>query len=282
MLQRIISALVLAPIVLAIVWAGGWWVIGLIAVAVVIGIGEIVKIFQAGGLKPRQPVAAAIGLALVAAQAFQPHATANLTAAALAFGTIAALLAEIWRRDRAGSLNAWATTLAGALYVGGLLGHFVLLRAIEAPPLRPNALDGLRIAPGAAWIFATFAVTWASDSGAYFAGRAFGRNKMSPALSPKKTWEGFAGGTVAAVAAGIGIIALLGLPVASVPVSGLLIGLVGAVGGTLGDLAESLLKRQAGVKDSGSLIPGHGGLLDRVDSLLFTGPMVFYLIPLLG
>jgi phosphatidate cytidylyltransferase len=125
-------------------------------------------------------------------------------------------------------------------------------------------------------IFATFAVTWASDSGAYFAGRAFGRTKMSPRLSPKKTWEGFAGGTLAAVGAGVGIIALLGLPVSALV--GVALGLIGAVGGTLGDLAESMLKRQAGVKDSGNLIPGHGGLLDRVDSLLWTAPLTYYLL----
>ncbi|HYF62392.1 MAG TPA: phosphatidate cytidylyltransferase, partial [Herpetosiphonaceae bacterium] len=153
---------------------------------------------------------------------------------------------------------------------------FVLLRGIAAPPLRPNALEGLRLAPGAAWIFATFAVTWASDTGAYFAGRAFGRNKMSPRLSPKKTWEGFAGGTLASIGAGVGIVALLGLPVS--PLVGVALGLIGAIGGTLGDLAESMLKRQAGVKDSGNLIPGHGGLLDRVDSLLFTAPLIYYLL----
>ena len=175
-----------------------------------------------------------------------------------------------------GSLNAWAVTLAGAIYIGGLLMHFVQLRQIALPVLRPGPLDGLQIAPGAAWIYATFAVTWAADSGAYFAGRAFGRHKMSPLLSPKKTWEGFAGGLLASIGAGVGIVALLGLPV-SLTV-GVLLGAIGAVGGTFGDLAESMLKRQAGVKDSGALIPGHGGLLDRIDSLLFTGPLVYYLL----
>lgn len=276
MLQRIISALVLAPIVLVIVWLGGWWMAALIAAAIVIGVAEIGRIFAAGALHPRPAVAAALGLGFLAAVVFQPRTTVNLSGAALALAVIGALLAEIWRRDRTGSLDAWAVTLAGALYVGGLLSHFVLLRGIAEPPLRPNALDGLRLAPGAAWIFATFAVTWASDTGAYFAGRAFGRTKMSPRLSPKKTWEGFAGGTLAAIGAGVGIVALLGLPVS--PLVGVALGLIGAVGGTLGDLAESMLKRQAGVKDSGNLIPGHGGLLDRVDSLLFTAPLIYYLL----
>ena len=120
------------------------------------------------------------------------------------------------------------------------------------------------------------AVTKFCDTGALLTGMAIGRHKMSPRLSPKKTWEGFAGGTLAAVGAGVGIVALLGLPVSAWV--GVALGLIGAVGGTLGDLAESLLKRQAGVKDSGNLIPGHGGLLDRVDSLLWTAPLAYYLL----
>ncbi len=277
MLQRIISALVLAPVVLVLVWAGGWWVTGLIAVAVVIGIRELVRMLRAGKLHPRPLVASAIGLAFIGAVVLQSRTSINLVAEVLALGTIGAFLAEIVRRDRTGSLDAWAVTVASALYVGGLLMHFILLRELNQPALRDGPLAALKIAPGAAWIYATFAVTWASDSGAYFAGRAFGRHKMSPQLSPKKTWEGFAGGLVAAIGAGVGIIALLGLPVNALGV-GAALGLIGAAGGTLGDLAESMLKRQAGVKDSGALIPGHGGLLDRIDSLLFTGPLVYYLL----
>ncbi|MBA3469149.1 MAG: phosphatidate cytidylyltransferase [Herpetosiphonaceae bacterium] len=271
-----ISALVLAPVVLLIVWAGGWWVTGLIALAVVIGIRELVRMLRAGNLHPRPLVASAIGLAFIGAVVLQSRTSINLVAEVLALGVIGAFLAEIGRRDRTGSLDAWAVSVAGALYVGGLLMHFILLRELNQPALSAGPLDALKIAPGAGWIYATFAVTWAADSGAYFAGRAFGRHKLSPQLSPKKTWEGFAGGLLAAIGAGVGIIALLGLPVS--PLVGVALGAIGAVGGTLGDLAESLLKRQAGVKDSGALIPGHGGLLDRIDSLLFTGPLVYYLL----
>ena len=279
--QRIISALVLAPILLVIVWLGGWWTTILIAVAVVLGIREIVRILRAGGLHPRQTVATVIGLAFVAAitmQEMRPDAV-NLTAEVVALGAIVALLNEVWRRERTGSLDAWATTLASGVYVGALLAHFVQLRALNTVPLRPNPLSAINLAPGAAWVYTTFAVTWASDTGAYFAGRALGRHKMSPLLSPKKTWEGFIGGLLASVAAGIGVVPLLGLPISLA--AGALLGVVGALGGTLGDLAESLLKRQSGVKDSGSLIPGHGGLLDRMDSLLFTGPLVYYVLAVL-
>lgn len=279
MLQRIVSALVLAPVVLALVWLGGGWTAGLLAAAVAIGIREIVAIFQAGGLHPRRLVALALGLGFVVSAIVRSRGGGDLSGAVLALGTIGALLAEIARRDRAGALGAWAVSLAGAVYAGWLLSHFILLREFNGVPLRPNPLAGLRIDPGAAWVFATFAVTWAADTGAYFAGRAFGRHKMAPLLSPKKTWEGAAGGALAAVGAGFGIVALLGLPVG--PGAAVVLGLIGAVGGTFGDLAESMLKRQAGVKDSGALIPGHGGLLDRIDSLLFTGPLVYYFLLLL-
>ncbi len=274
-LQRILSALVLAPVVLVLIWVGGWWLVGLIAVAVLIGIHEMVTIFEAGKLHPRLVVAWAIGLAFVAAAVFQHRTTVELTAAALTFAVLAALIAEIMRRDRAGSLAAWTATLGSGVYVGMLLTFFLRLRALDLPTLGAGPLDGLGLTPGIAWVIITCAVTWASDTGAYFTGRALGRHKMAPLLSPKKTWEGFVGGLLAAVLAGIGIAALLGLPVSTG--GGIGLGLIGAVGGTCGDLAESLLKRQAGVKDSGKLIPGHGGLLDRIDSLLFTGPLVFYL-----
>ena len=274
MLQRIISALVLAPIVLLIVWLGGWWMTALIAAAIVIGVAEIGRIFAAGALHPRPAVATALGLVFLAAVVFQSRTTVNLSGAALALAVIGSLLAEIWRRDRTGSLDAWAVTLASALYVGGLLAHFVLLRGIAAPALRPNPLSGLKLAPGAAWIFATFAVTWASDSGAYFAGRSFGRTKMSPRLSPKKTWEGFAGGMIGGTL--VAVIVSLSAPIfpGGVP-EAVAFGLAIGVAGVLGDLAESLIKRDCQTKDASKNIPGFGGLLDVVDSVLFAAPVAY-------
>ncbi|HEY1017283.1 MAG TPA: phosphatidate cytidylyltransferase, partial [Herpetosiphonaceae bacterium] len=203
MLQRIVSALVLAPVVLALVWLGGWWTAGLLAAAVAIGIREIVAIFQAGGLHPRRLVALAIGLGFVVSAIVRSRTGADLTGAVLAVGAIGALLAEIARRDRAGALEGWAVSLAGAVYAGWLLSHFILLREFNFLPLRPSPLSGLGLEPGAGWVFAAFAVTWAADTGAYFAGRAFGKHKMAPTISPKKTWEGFAGSVAAAVIAGV-------------------------------------------------------------------------------
>lgn len=276
-LQRIISALVLAPVVILIVWFGDWWINLLVLLAVVIGIQEMVRIFAAGGLHPRLPLAVGLGLAFVAAVILQQRFYGvNLIGFVLIVGMIGLLIAEIVRTERTGALDAWAVNLASAVYVGYGLAHFIMLRNLEHPALNQNPLSNLGLEAGAAWIYATFAVTWAADTGAYFAGRAFGKHKMSPVLSPKKTWEGLIGGAITTFLAAWGIAVLLGLPLNLLGIIGL--GLIGVVGGTFGDLAESLLKRQAGVKDSGNLIPGHGGLLDRIDSLLFTAPLVYYFV----
>ena len=117
-------------------------------------------------------------------------------------------------------------------------------------------------------------MTFAADTGAFFVGKLLGRHRMAPTVSPGKTWEGFVGGLVCAVGASVGLSSLLGLPVSILGqlILGLLLGLTAA----LGDLAESFMKRRAGVKDSGVIVPGHGGILDRMDSLLVTLPVTFY------
>lgn len=275
MMQRVISALVLAPLVLLVVWVGQPLVSLLIAVAVPLGLREFYSMAKAGGhqLRPFGYVAA---LGFVAAVTFDHLTTLDLVGAALTLAVLGTLLSEIFRSDRSDSLRAWALTLAGSLYTGWLISSFILLRNLNAPALNPSPLSGLSIEPGAAWIFLVFAVTWGSDIGAFQVGRTMGKRRMAPQLSPKKSWEGFVGGVVTSTLAGMAMVWLLGLPISLV--AGALLGAIGSAVATVGDLAESLLKRQVGVKDSGALIPGHGGLLDRIDSLLFTGPTLYYLI----
>lgn len=125
-----------------------------------------------------------------------------------------------------------------------------------------------------AWVIMAFVVTWANDTLAYFAGHAFGRHRLFERISPKKTWEGFAGGLAGSVLGALAVRALL-LPDTLGPGAAVVVGIGAAVLGPLGDLAESMLKRGAGVKDSGRTIPGHGGLLDRIDALLFVAPWVY-------
>jgi len=159
-----------------------------------------------------------------------------------------------------------ASTLFGVVYLGFTLSFCVLLRAL------PNGL---------LWIVFALATVWLGDTGAYVGGRAFGKHKMAPTVSPKKTWEGLGLGLATSVATGFaarGVFEHFGLwegePMAAWEV--LVLSLISGGMGVLGDLAESLLKRAAGVKDSGSLFPGHGGMLDRIDALLFAVPSVYF------
>ncbi|MGZ6141565.1 MAG: phosphatidate cytidylyltransferase, partial [Myxococcaceae bacterium] len=140
-------------------------------------------------------------------------------------------------------------------------------------------IAALRVGPsGLQWVISALVITWANDTCAYFAGRLLGRHKLHPAVSPNKTWEGFAGGAVGSVV-GMFIARWVAFP-GLTTLDCWALGLLGAVLGPLGDLCESMLKRAYGVKDSGMLIPGHGGLLDRVDALLFNAPAVYLYVVL--
>lgn len=149
--------------------------------------------------------------------------------------------------------------LFGILYVGALGVHVALIRRLD---------DGVY------WIFSLLAATWFNDTAAYFAGRRFGKHRLAPRLSPGKTWEGWFGGLMGSALGVFAFWVLIPNPL-SVGEALALVG-IAAVFGPLGDLCESLLKRSSGVKDSGHIIPGHGGILDRIDALLFTAPLFYY------
>jgi CDP-diglyceride synthetase len=175
----------------------------------------------------------------------------------------------------AGRLVGWALTLAGTLYVAWLLSHFQTLRLVGGPGSEA----------GRGWVFYVFAGTWCYDTGAYLVGRRLGRHRFMTWISPRKSWEGAAGGLVCCLGATLlarspvpaPLAALTGwvplpIPLWHVP----LLALAVCVAAQLGDLAESMIKREAGAKDASDLIPGHGGMLDRMDSLLFTVVLVYY------
>ena len=181
----------------------------------------------------------------------------------VAFGGLAAalLLAAMWRPESGSRFSGWVLTLGAALYTGGLLGLAVPLRD------RP---DGFR------WVLLALSVTWAYDSAAYLGGRLFGRHGFATRISPRKTWEGVASGLLAAIAVTAALTPFL--PLSWWQVAPL--GLAWAVAAQGGDLVESMLKRDTGHKNSGALIPGHGGMLDRIDSLLFVVPAVYAFVRL--
>jgi len=162
-----------------------------------------------------------------------------------------------------GAADRMSRYLLGITWIGGMLVFLPLLRRLDQ---------------GILWVFLVLVIPWAGDTGAYFAGRAFGRHPMSPRVSPKKTWEGFAGGITLSI---VGVFIVRAASPSSLGVlDGLLLGAgLGAVA-VVGDLSESLLKRSYDVKDSGWIMPGHGGLLDRVDSLLFVGPLLYLYLTL--
>lgn len=173
----------------------------------------------------------------------------------------------ISHNGRGEAFATWAYALAGPLYVGFLLSHALMLREFD------SAADHSRD-----WLLFALLVTFATDTGAIFTGRAIGRHRMSPSISPNKTWEGAIGGFTWAVGIALVLGALLQL---SVPIwQSALVGAAVGVVAQLGDLAESRLKRASGVKDTGSILPGHGGILDRLDSIVFALPVVYYLVAL--
>ena len=175
--------------------------------------------------------------------------------------TSAIMLPLLWllgRPKKGGAFIGWAWTLAGILYIGWLLSYLV----------------ALRVDYGRNWVFLALATNFGSDTTAFFVGRALGRHKLAPNISPGKTWEGTIAGVLGAI-----IISLLFTML--IPFSywqAIILGLLVSIFGQLGDLVESLLKRNMGVKDSGRLLPGHGGFLDRIDSVVFAGVVVYYYV----
>jgi phosphatidate cytidylyltransferase len=239
---------------------------------------ELYLVLRRNDYQPRLGIGITLALLLWGAASLHHLAPFDLTGAALATGLLLSLAAEVLAAHRTRALENWALTLGCACYVAWLLGHYILLRAL------PNSISGgwlagLQIPAGAAWVYLVLLITWMQDTGAFLVGRQWGRHPMAPYLSPKKSWEGAAGGLAAAV-----LVALLAVPLFGLPLSyggAALLGAAGALAGMAGDLAESLIKRQIGIKDMSNLLPGHGGILDRIDSMLFTAPVLYYLLLIL-
>lgn len=280
--KRVASAVVLAPIVVASIWFGDAALATLLACAAAAGAWEFYRLAAAGGARPFARtgiVAAGIMPILVHAQTLRVLDVPLALATLLPLGLLGA---AVWRRGVDGRpLLAVATTVLGVLYVAAPLCYAYALRNFEYAVGRTA---------GTVVVMLPVLATWASDVGAYFAGRAIGGRKLIPSVSPGKTVAGAVGGLVLAAVVVVLYERFALKPhaqLAFLPGRALAFGLVVSAVAQLGDLVESLLKRDAGVKDSSHLIPGHGGVLDRVDSLLFVLPVShvllgWLLVPALG
>ncbi|HEU4640953.1 MAG TPA: phosphatidate cytidylyltransferase [Gemmatimonadaceae bacterium] len=271
---RVLFAVVAIPVVLALVYAGGLALALLLAVAGALGSWEYYRIARAAGYTPLEPAGILVALLLPPAVHlyrlgwFDPPV---LTLAAVLVLIVFAL--TIWTRGVDGRpVGAAATTVFGVLYASGMLTFAYGLRY-------HTYAVGARA--GTVLLLYPLALTWISDTAAYFVGRSVGRHKLIPSVSPGKTVEGAVGALVCCAAASWAYARWVLPPLAFLGVhagTAILIGIVLSAAVQLGDLAESLIKREAGVKDSSHLIPGHGGVLDRLDGMLFALPVAYLLL----
>ena len=265
--RRVATATLLIPVVIGVVeWAPTSALAVLFAAIVVAGAWEWARIAGLQSLWGRIGYSGATALILGAAWQLSttPLAVAWCLGAGLVWWLFA--LVHVVRLERMGVTSPQRQSTPFSILLLGICGWFVLVPAWMALVLLHRVND-----VGPHLVLALFVVVWGADIGAYFAGRRFGRHRLAPNVSPGKTWEGVVGGAVLALAAGALMAWIFVLPVGAV----VCISLVAVVFSVLGDLVESAFKRRVGVKDSGGLLPGHGGILDRIDSLTAAGPAYF-------
>jgi phosphatidate cytidylyltransferase len=262
LISRVLVGVIGLPLVLGLVWLGGWWLTGLVLIASLVAVHEFVTV-----ARPLRPLAPAlylgVALALVLAQTSGIVWMLGGMLATFVFAFAASALAK----TRAPSTVAIGATVLGAGWIGFGLGHLLLIRHIQDH--------------GRLLTFTILLTVWAADTFAYFGGRLIGRHKLAPTLSPGKTWEGFVIGSLTGVF--VSFVALYDTRHTYLCIwQAVVLGIVVVLAAVAGDLFESMLKRDMQVKDTGRLLGGHGGILDRVDALLFAGPAAYYLVLGLG
>ncbi len=263
LIVRIVTALVLLPGVLWLIWRGG------LPFAILIGVAAAAAALELNELPSVELTGAAIvsmgGAFLI--PLLHEVSLGGMDASAVLSAVVMVAFADalMFEREIANAPRRIGLSVLGAAYPGLLLAALIPLRKLPR---------------GEWWILLAVTVTWLNDTFAYFVGRAFGRRKLYERISPSKTWEGALGGALGSI---LGAVAVARLWIPELPPWGAaLIGAGAAVLGPVGDLSESMLKRAFGAKDSGRLLPGHGGLLDRIDALLFNAPFVLFCARLLG
>jgi phosphatidate cytidylyltransferase len=260
----VLVAAVLLPIGLVLIYFGGWAYSLLIALILGLAAWEYARIFKMGGFQPADVLVIGGAVLLAVGRAWNGFESADWLISLLILASMTYHLIA-YERGRDMAASDFAVTLSGIFYIGWLGSYLISLRNL------PN---------GMWWVLVVLPAVWLADSGAYFVGKAIGKRKFSPRLSPKKTWEGYIGGLVVGTL-GTALLAILWNSVEPgliTPVQGGLIGLILSLITVLGDLGESMVKRQFGIKDSSNLIPGHGGVFDRIDSWIWAGVIGFYIV----
>ncbi|MBD0346490.1 MAG: phosphatidate cytidylyltransferase [Coleofasciculus sp. Co-bin14] len=288
---RIFSGIVAIVLALGMIVVGGWYFTLGFCVIVYLGLLEYFQLVQAKGILPAAKITIAVSLLLLITATLSPTLTDALFPLAGTFICFYLLF-----QPKMATIADIAASILGLLYGGYLPSYWVRLRvgwtqasslpldataSVSNLPLNgywPTSWDFSALPESLTATFLGFACIWAADIGAYFVGKYFGRTRLS-SISPKKTVEGAIFGLAGSVAVATTGAWYLHWP--SWQFSGIILGILVGVASLLGDLTESLMKRDAGVKDSGQLIPGHGGILDRTDSYVFTGPLVYYFVTLL-
>ncbi len=257
--KRIITALWGIPLLIVTIWFGEPWFSLLVAIWGLLAVLEFYRLVAAA----RVPPLTYFGIIGTLLFILSPHfVNYGITLPVMLTSII--VLPLIWlvlRPQKEQAFASWVWTIAGMLYVGWLLSYFVALRGLD---------------DGRDWVFLAIFTIFGSDSSAFFVGRVLGKHRLAPHISPGKTWEGAIAGVFSAIIISLFLVNLLSLPLSYG--GAILLGLLVSVFSQLGDLVESLLKRNMGVKDSGKLISGHGGFLDRIDSVVFAGVVVYYYV----
>jgi phosphatidate cytidylyltransferase len=268
MLRRLASTLVLLPVfLLVLIQAPPYVFDALVVVASAIGLWELTRMLQVGGRPVHGVLAVAVGAAVTASFAAASSTADPFVLPSLVLAVaVAAVLAAPLARQVAPATEPAANTLLAILYIGWLLGYGILLQH--------------SVPHGDQLVLFVVGVTWIGETMAYVIGSTLGRHKLAPVISPRKRVEGAIAQVIASVATGLALGAWLlpGCGTGAAVAGGVLLGVVGQVG----DLTESVIKRSVGTKDTGGIIPGHGGVLDRIDSLLFNLPAFYYFSRLVG
>jgi phosphatidate cytidylyltransferase len=273
--ERAITAAVLVPLLLVVIWLGGIVLAGAIAVITVLAAREVFALLRAVAQPALPALGSVLALTVILNAAF-PEVLEGSGLLLVGIGVILVAVAAFTRHDPRDGLSTWMATVFGALYVSMLA--FVIRLGYAAPDVPAGApLEWLGAERG--WVVLLILAVWSYDTGAYLVGRQFGRERFLTHISPSKTYAGLIGGVVASTV----VVALMLVGLGQPPWHALLLGPLTALAAQAGDLAESMLKRAASAKDSSTLIPGHGGILDRVDSFLFAAPVVtLYVVALIA